>query len=171
MSTKKKKGENEMDQSGEELQADVARGLMSNKEYEQKIHELQSQLELKEGKYRRALADYQNLERQTQEDQSRFMKIAARLFVEQMLVPFDHLQMAAKHIQDKGLDLVIAQFKQLFESQGLKEIEAQGKSFDATRMEVIDTKEGEEGKVLEVVQPGYELNGVVIRPAKVVVGK
>lgn len=130
----------------------------------QKVEEL-------DWKYKRALADYQNLERQVRQDQQRFAKIATQMFVEQMLTPFDHLQMAAKHINDKGLELVIAQFKQLFESQGLTEIEAAGKQFDANTMEAIETRDGEEGMVLEVAQPGYQLHGVVIRPAKVVVGK
>ncbi len=136
-----------------------------------RLGQLEQVVALEQSKYRRALADYQNLERQVREDQSRFARIATQLFVEQMLMPFDHLMMAAKHINDKGLNLVIGQFKQLFESQGLREIEALGKKFDPTSMEAIEAKEGEEDVVLEVMQPGYELNGVVVRPAKVVVGK
>lgn len=138
---------------------------------EQQLKETKDQMVLMEGRYRRALADYQNLERQVKEDQSRFVRIATQLFVEQMLTPFDHLMLAAKHLQDKGLDLVIGQFKQLFESQGLKEIEALGKEFDPSLMEAVGTKEGQEAQVLEVMQAGYELNGVVVRPAKVIVGK
>lgn len=154
-----------------EGQLDVAQELMSHEECEKEIHELKSQNELWEGKYRRALADYQNLERQVLEDQTRFAKIATRIFVEQMLTPFDHLQIAAKHINDQGLNLVMGQFKQLFESQGLKEIVVLGEQFDPNKMEAIGTVKGEEGAVLEVSQPGYELNGVVVRPAKVIVGK
>lgn len=145
--------------------------LTSHEECEKQIHQLTSEKELFEGKYRRALADYQNLERQTQADQSRFVKIATQLFVEQMLQPYDHLRMAAKHLKDKGLDIVVAQFKQLFESQGLKEIEVMGKAFDPEKMEAVGTAEGKQDTVLEVTQSGYELNGVVIRPAKVIVGK
>jgi molecular chaperone GrpE len=144
---------------------------VSHEDCEKQLSELKSQMELWEGKYRRALADYQNLERQVREDQSRFARIATQLFVEQMLTPFDHLKLAAAHLNDKGLNLVIAQFKQLFESQGLKEIEALGKQFDPMSMEAVEAREGDEDKVLEVMQPGFELNGVVVRPAKVVVGK
>jgi molecular chaperone GrpE len=135
------------------------------------ITKLTEQVEEVEGKYRRVLADYQNLERQTGEEQRRFAKIATQLFVEQMLTPFDHLQMAAAHLKDKGLDLVITQFRQLFESQGLKELEVAGKPFDPERMEVVGTGEGKTDVVVEVLQAGYELNGVVIRPARVIVGK
>lgn len=123
-----------------------------------------------ETKYKRALADYQNLERQTMESQMRFAKLATQGFVEELVEPYDHLLLASKHLKDKGLEMVIAQFKHVFESQGLKEVNALNQSFDATKMEAIDTKEGEEGKVVEVISNGYELNGVVIKHARVVVG-
>lgn len=168
-----KKQPDDMDNNRQEevVVESEAQITVSHEERERKYQELVVQNTVLEGKYKRALADYQNLERQVRQDQQRFARVATQMFVEQMLIPFDHLLMAAKHLNDKGLGLVIAQFKQLFESQGLKEIESLGKEFDAQTMEAIETREGEENKVLEVAQPGYELNGIVIRPAKVVVGK
>lgn len=124
-----------------------------------------------EMKYKRALADYQNLERQTRESQIRFAKLATQGFVEELIGPYDNLLLATKHLKDKGLEMVIGQFRQVFESQGLKEINPIGQTFDATTMEAVDTKEGEEGKVIEVMSVGYELNGIVIKHAQVVVGK
>lgn len=148
----------------EELQAEI-------EAVTQRMNQLATEAQVLDGKYKRALADYQNLEKRVEEEQQRFVKIATQIFVEQLLIPYDHLLLAAKHIQDKGLDLVIGQFKALFESQGLKEIPAQGMVFDPTKMEVVETKEGEHDIVLEVATPGYELNGVIVRPAMVVVGK
>lgn len=124
-----------------------------------------------EGKYKRALADYQNLERQTRESQIRFAKLATQGFVEELIGPYDNLLRATAHLKDKGLEMVIGQFRQVFESQGLKEISPIGQLFDATTMEAVDTKEGEEGKVIEVMSVGYELNGIVIKHAQVIVGK
>ncbi|HSW89247.1 MAG TPA: nucleotide exchange factor GrpE [Patescibacteria group bacterium] len=121
--------------------------------------------------WKRALADYQNLERQTHEGQIRFAKLATQGFVEELLQPYEHLQLAAKHLQDKGLEMVINQFKQVFESQGLVEINPLGKPFDAGSMEVIETKGGKENEVLEVASVGFELNGIVVKHARVVVGK
>lgn len=133
-----------------------------------------SECELKlaeaEGKYRRALADYQNLERQTKEAHIRFAKLATQSFVEEMIEPYDHLKLAASHVKDKGLDMVMGQFKAVFESQGVKEIDPIGEKFDAHTMEAIDTAEGKEDEVIKVVSPGYELNGFVVKPAKVIVG-
>ncbi len=124
-----------------------------------------------EGKYKRALADYQNLERQTKEAHIRFAKLATQSFVEEMIEPYDHLKLAAAHVKDKGLDMVMGQFKTVFESQGLQEINPEGKMFEAATMEAVDTAEGKEGEVLKVMSSGYELNGFVVKPAKVVVGK
>lgn len=124
-----------------------------------------------EGKYKRALADYQNLERQTREAQIRFAKLATQGFVEELIGPYGNLLLATKHLKDKGLEMVIGQFRQVFESQGLKEINPIGQAFDASSMEAVDTREGEEGKVVEVMSVGYELNGIVIQHAQVIVGK
>lgn len=135
------------------------------------VKTLEEQIKTSEEKYRRALADYQNLERQTALDQQRFAKIATQVFVEQMLTPFDHLKLAAKHLNDKGLELVVTQFEKLFASQGLQEVKTLGKVFDARSMEAVGTRQGKENEVLEVLQSGYELYGVLIRPAKVIVGK
>jgi molecular chaperone GrpE len=132
---------------------------------------MQEQIQELESKYRRALADYQNLERQTAEANRRFAKIATEGFISELLVPYHHLLLAAEHLKDKGLDMVVSQFKSVFEMQGLKEIDALGKEFDPTMMEAVGTGTGEENKVVAVAQQGFELNGIVIAPAKVIVGK
>lgn len=145
--------------------------LINLEKAQKEIEALQQQVGVIEEKYRRALADYQNLERQTQEANKRLIKLATQAFVEELVRPYDHLRMAAAHIKDKGLDLVLTQFQQVFESQGLKEINLEEAEFDPQTMEAVEVREGEEGKVLDVVSQGYELNGIVIKPAKVVVGK
>ena len=38
-------------------------------------------------------------------------------------------------------------------------------------MEAVTTAEGEDGKVVEEIKAGYTLNGEVIRPAQVIVGR
>jgi molecular chaperone GrpE len=55
--------------------------------------------------------------------------------------------------------------------QGVEEIVADGLAFDPTVHEAVTFGEGEEGKVVSVVQKGYKLAGRVLRPAMVVVGR
>ncbi|MCB0381683.1 MAG: nucleotide exchange factor GrpE, partial [Flavobacteriales bacterium] len=60
-------------------------------------------------------------------------------------------------------------------SKGLKEMESIGTDFDFTKHEAIAEipapTEELKGKVIDEVEAGYLLNSVIIRYAKVVVGK
>ena len=62
----------------------------------------------------------------------------------------------------------------IFQSKGLAVIDAAGKEFDTDLHEAVAQfpvqEEDKKGKVFDVVQTGYTLNGKVIRFAKVVVG-
>ena len=57
------------------------------------------------------------------------------------------------------------------EMNGVEEIPADGQTFDPNVHEAVMFGEGEDGKVMNVVQKGYKLGGRVLRPAMVVVGK
>jgi len=67
--------------------------------------------------------------------------------------------------------LIHRQFMQVLEREGVKEIETLGKTFDPHTMDAIDTETGEKDKVIRVAQKGYTISGVILRPAKVIVGK
>lgn len=151
------------DTSADEISAPNS-DTQSTTELEQKCVEL-------EEKYRRVLADYQNLEHRVQIERTQYMKTANRWLIESLLEPLDFMEKATAHIDDKGLKMVIDRFYQVLESEGLKEIQALGKSFDEKTMEAIDTTEGEDGKVVSVAAKGFMLGDQVLRHARVVVGK
>ena len=71
----------------------------------------------------------------------------------------------------KGIELLHAELLGVLEKSGLARIEADGKPFDPNVHEAVTFGEGEDGKVVSVVQKGYKLGDRVIRPAMVVVGK
>ncbi len=57
---------------------------------------------------------------------------------------------------------------------GVTEIDPRGEPFDPARHEAMLAQESdtaEPNSVLAVVQPGYELNGRLLRPARVIVAK
>ena len=58
----------------------------------------------------------------------------------------------------------------MLQSEGLDEIPADG-VFDPALHEAVDTRVGDDNMILEVVRKGYNLNGKVLRPAQVVVGR
>ena len=132
----------------------------------QKARELEMQL-------KRALADYQNLERRTEEEKKLLYDLYSALMIEKFLPVLDNLEAAQKHLNDQGLSMVLSQFKDILEKEGVEEIEAIGTSFDPKLHEAIEAVEqvGSEGKVVNVIAKGYKINNKVIRVAKVAVGK
>lgn len=133
------------------------------------IEELQAQLQQAKEAQLRSQADYQNLQRRTQEDRVRTTKLATRELMTDLLQPLDHLSMAAAQLQDPGLDMTIKQFWQMLENHGLREIEVMGRPFDVQLMEVVE-RQGDGEIVTGVVKRGYTLNGEVVQHAKVIVG-
>lgn len=124
-----------------------------------------------ENKYKRALADYQNLEKRTREERINWIKTANKELLLRLLPVLDTLLFTKQHSQDKNLEISAAQFLDVLKNEGIERIEAEGKEFDPKTMECIQTEEGEEGKVVAELRPGYLLNGVVLRAAQVKVGR
>ncbi|MGC8878697.1 MAG: nucleotide exchange factor GrpE [Anaerolineae bacterium] len=71
----------------------------------------------------------------------------------------------------EGVHLTYHELKRLLESEGIREIEALGQPFTPELHEAVATVTDpvRSGLVVEVVEPGYMLNGRLLRPARVVV--
>ncbi len=124
------------------------------------------------GLYARALADYQNLQKQSQKEKQEFAKYANEQLVHEILPVYDNLKTSVEHFKKGGEDnwllgvkYVVSQFESVLKSAGLEEINALGKKFDYNTMEAL---EGKGGKVKKQVQAGYLLHGKIIRSAKVI---
>lgn len=143
------------------------------KQEETKKHEKQENEEFKnlENQLKRALADYQNLEKRVISEKSEWIKLANKGLLLRLLPALDNLSLAEKHTQDKGVKLSIDQVISAFKEEGIEKIETIGRDFDPNLMEAVHTTKGEDGKVAEEVRAGYTLFGQVLRPAQVAVGK
>lgn len=134
----------------------------------------ESQLEKKvtdlENKWKRALADYLNLEKRSKKERATFIRLANAALLDKLLSVFDSLEKCEQHLQDKGLTFSLKQFKTILESEGVEEIEVEGKEFDPETMDAVEMVTGSKNKVIEVVLKGYQLSDRVLRPAKVKVG-
>ncbi len=157
-------------------------------ELEQKVTDLENQL-------KRAVADYQNLEKRVNEGRSELTQFVGAELVRRLLPVLDHLEQALSGISEterqsgwvKGVELAVKEFNFVLESEGLEEIKidpstALGTSsqFDPNLHEAVDTREPSsaeasagkiDNSILQVVRKGYNLNGKVLRPAQVVVGR
>lgn len=73
----------------------------------------------------------------------------------------------------RGIEYIRAQFDKVLEQYGVTRINAEGAAFDPMRHESIEEVSTDDQKldhtIQSVRQDGYELNGRVLRPAKVIV--
>ncbi|MFH1661999.1 MAG: nucleotide exchange factor GrpE [Candidatus Falkowbacteria bacterium] len=125
-----------------------------------------------ENKYKRALADYQNLLKRTATEKQEFAKYANEQLIYEILPVYDNLRLALKHSEKAGennitdgIRYVIKQFKDVLENAGVQKIRTAGEKFNPEFMEAI---EGKGEKVKKEVRAGYKLHDKIIIPAKVI---
>lgn len=137
---------------------------------EPKLQEAVEAAENWKNKYIRALADYQNLEKRTDEEKSEVRMYATKLFLTQLLPIIDNLERAEDHIKDEGLSIVMKELHALLGKHEVKKLDVVGTAFDPYTMECTEVVEGEKNQVMEVVSAGYTMHGKLLREAKVKVG-
>lgn len=169
MDDKKQKKDIDADENNEESLVNDNKGQRSDdskriKELEKKILELEDQL-------KRAVADYRNFQKRVEEDRKELIQFANKDFLLKLFPAFDILLLAEKHIEDEGLRLSVKKIREVLKSVGVMQHESQGETFDPEYMECVETREGEDNIVLEEIRPGFSMNGKILRPALVVVGK
>jgi molecular chaperone GrpE len=130
---------------------------------------------------RRLQAEFANFRKRSLKEQTHAVELAAQPLVARLLEVIDDFElalMAAEQKPDferflKGVELVYAKLLDSLHSVGLKRIEAEGAPFDPEKHEALmQSGEGDgELVVADVLRPGYELKGRVIRPAGVRVHK
>lgn len=137
----------------------------------QKISELEQQSASMADKLARSLADYSNLEKRIENQRQLYITLATTSIISKMIDVLDDFYLAQKHLNDPGLKMAIDKFNSVLKIEGLQEINPQNLEFDPQSMECIEVVDGPDNFVVEVKKLGYQLNGHVIRPAQVLVGK
>lgn len=140
------------------------------KKTDQKFNKLEEDLKKLDELRLRALADYQNLERRTEEEKKDFAQYANSTLILKILPGLDSLEKAQEHLKDPGLDLAIKQLKDGLKESGVAETNSIGVEFDPEGMECLELVEGSEDMVIDEVRKGYQLGDKVIRTALVRVG-
>ena len=140
-------------------------------EKEQGNEELLQKLEECENKFKRALADYQNLEKRVREERVGLIRMANKELLLRLLPILDTLFLAQQHSEDQSLKVSVQQFLDALKDEGVKRIETKSKEFDPEVMEAVGTGEGKEGVVLQETRAGFIIHDQLLRPAQVIVGK
>jgi molecular chaperone GrpE len=129
--------------------------------------------------WQRSAADFQNYKRRVEQEREENLRFANAAMIMNILPLMDDLERALQNVDARfagltwldGIILIHRKFQALLEMSGVTEIEADAQDFDPNVHEAVMFGEGEDGKVIGVVQKGYKLGGRVLRPAMVVVGK
>lgn len=137
---------------------------------DEKEEEHECKCEEYEARYKRALADYQNLEKRTREERGEWIRSSGRDILLRLLPVLDTLSLANKHIEDEGIKVTLKQFVDVLNVEGVVKIETSGKKFDPHIMEAVEQVD-EGDNVVEEVREGYMLHDRLLRPAQVRVGK
>ncbi len=141
-------------------------------ELEKQVAALTIQLDERTNQWKRALADYQNLDKRVGEERIDFVRYAAKNFIVRLLAIVDDFEKAQAHVKDQGLGLALKKLFELLKQEGVEKIDTLGKEYDIHSMEALVTEEGkDDGKVLEELRSGYTMHGAILRPAQVKVSK
>jgi molecular chaperone GrpE len=128
--------------------------------------------------WQRARADFANYKKRVDRDQAQVYQMAVSTIVKRYLDVVDDLERALKNkpqqgdgsVWAEGIELVYRKMLALLESEGVKQMDAQGEIFDPNLHEAISQEahpEYEDGQIIEVIKQGYLLGDRVIRPALV----
>ena len=152
------------------------------KELEGKVEELEAKVAKDRDDYIRLMAEFDNFRRRTAQEKLEIVSMASTETIKGMLPVLDDCERALQVLGQsddsdaakEGTELIYHKLMSYLQSKGLAVIDAAGKEFDTDLHEAVAQfpvqEEDKKGKVFDVVQTGYTLNGKVIRYAKVVVG-
>jgi molecular chaperone GrpE len=129
----------------------------------------------------RVQAEFVNYKRRAEEEKTRAVQYGKEQAVANLIPVIDNLERAIAHEPDdikdhawvKGIGAITKQLEEQLASFGLAKIGVVGELFDPVRHEAVamDEGDGETEVVSVVLQTGYMLDGIVVRPAMVKVGK
>ena len=149
---------------------------------EKKVEELEAKAAKDKDDYIRLMAEFDNYRRRTAQEKLEIVSMASVETIKGLLPVLDDCERALQVLKDsddsdaakEGTELIYNKLMTYLKSKGLAVIEALGQPFDTDVHEAVAQfpvqEEEKKGKVFDVVQTGYTLNGKVIRFAKVVVG-
>lgn len=143
----------------------------------EKTRLLQQQLDEARNKYLYLFSDFENFRRNAARERMDLIQTAGRDILTALLPVLDDFDRAAKNGGlTEGVTLIQHKLSHIVQTKGLRALETKaGDSFDADRHEAVveipAPTEDLKGKVVDVIEQGYQLGDKIVRFAKVVVGK
>ena len=150
---------------------------------EERIAELEQELEKEKKEYLFLMAEFDNFRKRTMKEKIEIMKNGAEKAMSDILPVIDDFERALQAMGEQtdvkslkeGVELIYNKFIKYLEANGVKAIDSNKAEFDTELHEAVanfPTPEEElKGKVIDTVQKGYKIKDKVLRHAKVVVGQ
>ncbi len=175
----------ETEATAEEVKAEEKKEKKSKKKEKKKTkeEELGEQLLEITDKYMRLSAEFDNYRKRTLKERIELSKTASGDVIMSILPVVDDFERAIKFSETsddikalkEGVSLIYNKLKDFLTGKGVKEIDAVNCDFDTDLHEAITKipapSKKLKGKVVDVIEKGYQINDKVIRYAKVVIGE
>lgn len=133
-------------------------------------------------RYLRLLAEFTNYKKRAAQQKEQLLDLARANIIQKLLPVVDDFERLMQHIDHDNKDGIIEGVQGIhrkmvnaFQNEGLERIDALEQPFDpnfhdAMMVQPVDAEEKDD-TVIQVYEEGYLLNGKILRPAKVIVGK
>lgn len=173
--------------NGEEIdyRARAAELEAENEKLRQEVERLRGLAGEWQIKYRELESDFRRLRVRTQEEISSIRERAAEKLISRLLPVLDDLErasaaarghdaMAARQALTEGVEMILANLRQVLEEEGLSPVAAEAGLFDPEIHEAVGyeiTDEVPHGTVLRAIRRGYRLRDHLLRPASVIVAR
>ena len=171
------KNENEESQpeTAKEFTEEVNKAEDSLKNFEKQIADLND-------KYLRLYAEYDNFRKRSARERIEYLSSAGEDVIKAFLPINDDFERGIKANENttdvkavnEGVQLIFNKLQNVLKAKGIEAMQSVGVAFDPETMEAITNIPAPSpdlvGKVVDVIEKGYTMNGKVIRYAKVIVG-
>lgn len=126
----------------------------------------------------RLRADFDNYRKRTAQHFERLAGHAKEEFIKRLLPLADDLELALEALPREdgaarqGFEIISRKLFSVLDAEGVERVGAAGDRFDPEIHEAVSVEEngqGDEGMVRAVLQPGYRMGEVLLRPARVTV--
>ena len=171
------------EEENEVLEEDISSGETEQSAEETadgKTSDIEVELAETQDRLLRATADFENYKKRRQREAEELLRYGHESLVRELIPVLDSFERAILSSEGTrdyesfhdGVDLILQQLRDVLQRAGVTRIWPEGEEFDPHRHESVGICSHEEIKtdhIAVVLEPGYEINGRVVRPPKVLI--
>ena len=160
----------------------VTKKKETNPKIDVKLKELNLAVKEEKDKYLRLFAEFENYKKRTSKERIELYKTANQEVITALIPILDDFSRANQQMEkengsvdQEGINLIYNKFHEVLKNNGLNPTKVKiGDEFDAELHEAItqipSPSEDKKGKIIDIIEIGYQLGDRIIRYPKVVVG-